>query len=166
MSTPSDDGAVVDELPADLDAYGYVGPYLFPNNSRRRIPAVLYVVVGLIAVALALGSDSPIVNDGFLVAGVALIAFGAYSVVAGRETAVEETEALSTAVATVGFPVGYASAQMTWRGWLSRPSWRILVYSHEDPPKQRGLVQVDGIDGKVLEYFVEDNPEDWSGIEP
>ena len=65
-------------------------------------------------------------------------------------------------VRQVGFPVGHASAQMGWRGLLSRPTWRILLYSAEDPPTQRGLVLVDGVDGEVLEWFVEDNPEDWS----
>jgi len=27
---------------------------------------------------------------------------------------------------------------------------------------KRGLVLVDGINGDVLQHFVEDNPEDWS----
>lgn len=164
MSAHETDGDVVDELPADLDATGYVGPYLFPNNSRRRIPALLYVVIGVIAIGLAVVSDSPLVNGGYVVAGGGLVLFGLYSFVAGRETVIEETDALSRAVATVGFPVGYASAQMTWRGFLSRPAWRILVYSHEEPPEQRGLVQVDAIDGDVLEWFVEENPEDWSDL--
>lgn len=158
-----DDGDIVDVLPDDLDAT-YVGPYLFPNNSRRRIPAVLYMVIGAISIALALGVDSPLVNSGMLIAGIGLVVFGLYGLVAGYDTAIEETEALSTAVATVGFPVGYASAQMSWQGWLSRPSWRILVYSYEAQPLKRGLVLVDGVDGRVLEHFVEDNPEDWSDL--
>ena len=44
----------------------------------------------------------------------------------------------------------------------SRPTWRILLYSAEDPPKTRGLVLVDGVDGTVLEQFTEANPEDWA----
>ena len=57
-----------------------------------------------------------------------------------------------------------ASAQMGWRGYLSRPTWRILLYSAEMPPRERGLVLVDGVDGRVLEYFTEPNPEDWSDL--
>ena len=43
--TPSElaDADVRDELPQDLDAAGYVGPYVFPNNNRRRIPGYLYL---------------------------------------------------------------------------------------------------------------------------
>ena len=88
--------------------------------------------------------------------------FGAYSFITGWDLKVDERDALVASVRQVGFPVGHASAQMGWRGLLSRPTWRILLYSAEDPPTQRGLVLVDGVDGEVLEWFVEDNPEDWS----
>lgn len=44
-TTPLSDNDIRDALPADLDASGYVGPYMFPNNNRRRIPAVLYWVI-------------------------------------------------------------------------------------------------------------------------
>ena len=54
------------------------------------------------------------------------------------------------------------AAQLGWRGLLSVPTWRILLYSAENPPSQRGLVLVDGRDGHVVQYFVEDNPEEWS----
>ena len=65
----------------------------------------------------------------------------------------------------MGFAVGHASAQLGWRGLRSRPTWRILLYSNEEPPARRGLVLVDGVDGDVLSHFVEDNPEDWSAYD-
>ena len=39
-TVPLSDADIRDALPEDLDAAGYVGPYLFPNNNRRRIPAL------------------------------------------------------------------------------------------------------------------------------
>ena len=156
---------VRDALPEDLDASGYVGPYLFPNNSRRRVPGVIYLVLALVCLVLWIthrGGAQIIVNDGFLAAAVGLALFGTYSIVTGWDLKVDERDALVESVKQVGFPVGHASAQMGWRGLLSRPTWRILLYSAEDPPLQRGLVLVDGVDGRVLEWFVEDNPEDWS----
>ena len=44
----------------------------------------------------------------------------------------------------------------------SRPTWRILCYSAEEPPQRRGFVLVDAVDGRVGEHVVEDNPESWS----
>ena len=40
-------GELRDELPADLDPSQVTAPYLFPNNSRRKIPAVLYTLIGI-----------------------------------------------------------------------------------------------------------------------
>ncbi len=158
------DGEIVDELPEDLDMAGFVGPRVFPNNNRRRIPAAIYLLAGLAAVALhaSMGDSSPLVNEGILWAGVVLVVFGAYSFVAGWTLHVEETDALLSTARHVRYPVGHSAAQMVWRGWLSRPTWRILAYSDDDPPSRRSMVIVDGITGDVIEGFSEDNPEDWS----
>lgn len=161
---PLSEGAIRDALPEDLDASGNVGPYLFPNNNRRRIPAILYWVVAAACLSLWFAtsdSDPALVNVGFAWAAAGLTLVGVYSFVSGWSLDVDERDALVVAVKQVGFPVGHASAQMGWRGILSRPTWRLLVYSAEDPPERRALVLVDGVDGSVVEWFVEDNPEDW-----
>jgi hypothetical protein len=162
---PAGDAEVVDELPEDLDAAGFVGPYLFPNNNRRRVPGYLYLAVAAVCVAVwALVDDSSYVNDGFLLAAGLLAVVGAYQLVSGWNLDVDEQDALVAASRAVGFPVGHASAQMGWRGLLSRPTWRILLYSDENPPARRGLVLIDGVDGTIVQHFVEDNPEDWSEL--
>jgi hypothetical protein len=161
------DHEVRDELPDDLVAQGYVGPYVFPNNNRRRIPGYLYLMVAAALVltwAVRGQGDGVFVNGGFLGAAILLVAFGAYSLLAGFDLDVDERDALVAASRTVGFPVGHASAQLGWRGLRSRPTWRILLYSAEDPPATRGLVLVDGVDGEIVAHFTEDNPEDWSDL--
>jgi hypothetical protein len=160
------DDQVHDELPADLDMSAFVGPYVFPNNSRRRVPGVLYLVIAAALVALfALAGDSPLVNVGYLLAAGLLVLAGCYSLASGWNLNVDERDALVAATAEVGFAVGHASAQMGWRGLLSRPTWRILLYSAENPPTRRGLVLVDGVAGSVIDRIVEANPEDWSTFE-
>ena len=149
-----------DELPEDLDSAGFVGPYQFPDNSRRRWPGVLYLVIAAICVIVYFAAtDSAIVNEGFLVAAAVLAAVGAFSISSGWRMNVDEKEALVAAQSALGFGVGHASVQQVWRGLRSRPTWRVLCYSAEEPPKQRGLVLVDAIDGRVVEHMVEDNPE-------
>jgi hypothetical protein len=159
------DDEVRDELPEDLDAAGYVGPYMFPDNSRRRIPGYLYLMVASVCVALWATSDSAYVNRGFLFAAVVLALVGLYHLQSGWHLDVDERDALAAAGHEVGFPVGHASAQLGWRGLRSRPTWRILLYSAESPPTKRGLVLVDGVDGQIVQHFVEDNPEDWSDLD-
>ncbi len=156
------DGEVGDQLPADLDPYGYVGPYQFPDNSRRRITGAIYLAVAVgVVVLVALAEDSPLLNGGVVVAAVGLAVLGLYHLQAGWPLGVDEAEALVVAIRCAGFPVGHASAQMAWRGLRSRPTWRILVYSNESPPGKRGLVVVDGVDGTVVASHIEDNPELW-----
>jgi len=151
-----------DQLPADLDVTGFVGPYQFPDNSRRRIPAVLYLVIAaLCAIAWFVSRDAntALVNDGFLYAAVLLAAFAAYGLSASWRMTVNERDALVRATQAVGFAVGHASAQQVWRGLRSRPTWRVFCYSAQEPPQQRGLVLVDAIDGRIVECLVEDNPD-------
>jgi hypothetical protein len=151
-----------DELPADLDITGFVGPYQFPDNSRRRIPAYLYLAVALACVVawlLTRESGTPLVNDGFLYAAALLAAFAVYGLTSSWRMKVDERDALVRATQAVGFAVGHASAQQVWRGLRSRPTWRVFCYSAQEPPHQRGLVLVDAVDGRIVECLVEDNPD-------
>ena len=153
-----------DALPEDLDVTAYVGRYTFPDIRRRRIPAMMYLALatGCFALWATHQGTRVLVNEGFLWVAVALFLVGWYHLTAAWPLAVRDTDALVAAAGAVGFPVGHASAQLGWRGLRSRPTWRILLYSGEEPPARRGLVLVDGVDGEVLAQFTEDNPEDWS----
>ncbi len=160
----SNDNEVRDELPDELNVAAAAGPYEFPDNSRRRKPGVLYVVVAaaLVAVWFAWNDRSSLVNEGFLWAALLLAVVGVYSFTSGWRMQVDEKQALVAAQGAVGFAVGHASAQQVWRGLRSRPTWRVLIYSAEEPPRRRGLVLVDAVDGRVIEHLVQDNPvEDW-----
>ena len=152
-----------DQLPDDLNAAEYVGPYLFPDNSRRRRPAVIYAAFGVVCLIAYLtrgDGASVLVNRGYLWAAVLFLTVGVFSYTSGWRMHVDEKQALVAAQGAVGFAVGHASAQQVWRGFRSRPTWRVLVYSSENPPRQRGLVLVDAVDGAVVEHITELNPED------
>src|SRR4029077_11548270 len=82
---------VRDELPADLDMSAFVRPYVFPNNSRRRVPGVLYLIIAAMLVAVwALAGDTPLVNDGYLLAAGLLVVAGCYSLASGWNLNVDE----------------------------------------------------------------------------
>src|SRR4051812_46700338 len=70
---PADD--IRDAWPEALDASGYAGPSLSPNNNRRRIPAILYWVISALCLVLwfTTKNNSPVlVNVGFVWAAVGL----------------------------------------------------------------------------------------------
>jgi hypothetical protein len=151
---------VRDELPSDLDPSAFVGAYEFPDNSRRRIPGVIYLVLAATCLVVYLTAESSVlVNGGFLWAAVILGLAGVFSITSGWRMQVDEKQALVSAQQAIGFPVGHASAQQVWHGLRSRPTWRVLCYSAEEPPAMRGLVLVDAVDGSVLQHMAEPNPE-------
>ena len=151
-----------DELPADLNVTAFVGPYKFPDNSRRRLPGVIYIVIAVACFGLWFSqhdAKSALVSDGFLAAAILLTVVGSFSLSASWRMTVDEKLALVHATRAVGFAVGHASAQQVWRGFRSRPTWRVMCYSAQEPPLQRGLVLVDAIDARIVECLVESNPE-------
>ena len=110
--------------------------------------------------AASAGTDGVLVNKGLVGFGVGCALIGAYHVISGTSLKIRETDALVIASKEVGFPIGHASAQLGFQGLLARPTWRILVYSADNPPTTRGMVLINGRSGAVLGNYVEDNPED------
>ena len=160
MSNSPDE--IRDELPDDLNVTAFVGPYKFPDNSRRRIPGIIYLVIAvLLALLWFLQRDNKtsLISDGFLGSAIFLGLVGLFSLSASWRMTVDEKLALVYATRAVGFAVGHASAQQVWRGFRSRPTWRVMIYSAQEPPLQRGLVLIDAIDARVIECLVESNPE-------
>jgi hypothetical protein len=151
-----------DELPKDLNVSAFVGPYKFPDNSRRRIPGLIYLVIAALSFSLWImqrGSNTGLVSDGFFGAAILLTLVGLFSLSSSWRMTVDEKLALVHATRAVGFAVGHASAQQVWRGFRSRPTWRVMCYSAQDPPLQRGLVLIDAVDARIVECLVEANPE-------
>ena len=151
-----------DQLPADLDLDQYVGVTTFPDPGRRRLVGGLWLVIAAIAGAVVAGSgtDGVLVNKGLRYFAIGAAAIGLYHVAAGGSLKIREADALAIASQQVGFPIGHASAQLGFQGLLARPTWRILLYSSENPPQRRGMVLIDGRSAAVLGDYVEDNPED------
>ncbi len=139
------------------------GPTSSPTTAGAASPGIIYLVLAAAcAIAYLVADDSALVNEGFVWAAIVLAVVGLISVTSGWRMRVDEKQALVKAQRAVNFPVGHASAQQVWHGVRSRPTWRVLCYSTEEPPRQRGLVLVDAVDGRVLEHLVEANPEQWA----
>ncbi len=154
-----------DELPSDLDVTAaYVGAYEFPDVRRRRIAAAILLVAAAGCGAMFGASDNP----GLLAGAIALVVLGGYQLTCAWPLRVDQTEALAVAARAVGFPVGHSSARVMFRGLRSKPVWQVLLYSADEPPSIRGLVELDAVNGAVLGEYTEHNPEDWSqlGVDP
>lgn len=139
-------------VPEDLDA-NVLGPYRFPDPRRRRIASWLYLVGAAVVAVLAMAESAAWVGVGVLV----LLAV--WHAVSAWPLGIEQEEALERAARVVPFPVGHASAAVTFSGVRARPRWHVVVYSAEDPPRRRALVQFDAVAGSQEgDVYVEDVP--------
>jgi hypothetical protein len=129
--------AIEEELDSNL-----VGPYRFPSPTRRRIAGWVFIVSAVVTM---------VVIDGGWLPAIGLAALAAWNFASAWPLAVDEDRALSIAGAAIGFPVGHASAAVTFQGLRSRPRWSVVLYSAEEPPDQRALVVVDAVLGVVAE---------------
>ena len=160
------DDEIQDELPEDLDASGYVGPYIFPEQQpppdpcgalrrdRLRLPSAS----GWRRAA----SDAVLVNDGVLCGGIALVLFGVLLVPAGFDLAFDERDALVAAGRTSASRSAMrrrSSAGEACAAGRRGASSCTRARSHR---RSAGSCSSTASTATVLEHFVEDNPEDWS----
>ena len=143
-------------IPEDLDS-NVVGEYHVPDTNRRRRAAVVYFIGAAVVAVLIILQALP--SEMWWTAVAALVVVGGYHLVASWTLEVREGEALDIANRAVDFPVGHASASLGFAGWRARPVWNVLVFSADDPPSQRALVMVDGVDRTVTGQYAESIPE-------
>lgn len=121
------------------------GVYRIPSPARRRASGWVFLA-GSILGGILVGWEAAVPP--------ALLA--AWNLMAAWPLTIDEGQALARAAATVEFPVGHASAAVTFHGWRSRPRWSVILYSASEPPDRRALVVIDGLNGAVIgDPFVE-----------
>lgn len=126
--------AIEEELDSNV-----VGPYRFPDPVRRRVPALIYGILGVL-VALVIHPWPALLP----------VALAAWHLVSTWSLQVEQQEALTQAAPAVDFAVGHASAAVTFHGFRARPRWSVILYSATEPPDRRTLVTIDAVTGDQI----------------
>jgi hypothetical protein len=138
--------AIEEELDSNV-----LTPFMFPPPTRRRTAGWVYLAGALVLALTVRGGWVPAIG---------LVALAGWHFASAWPLNLDENDALRTGAASVDFPVGHASAAVTFKGWRSRPRWAVVLYSASEPPDQRGLVVADAVDGSVVEdVYVEDIPD-------
>lgn len=145
-----------DQLPDDLDTTKNVGPYQFPSPRKRRSAASFIVGIGIITCGLGIMSA----NTSLIVAGIISVLIGTLFFALAWELNAKDIDALTLAAAQAPFSVGHASAQLCFTGFASKPTWRVVVFSSDEPPTQRGLVEISAITKEIKSTFFDmEEPE-------
>ncbi|MER3396535.1 MAG: hypothetical protein C4318_06400 [Acidimicrobiia bacterium] len=152
------------DIPADLVPGAIGEEYEFPDIRRRAYGAAFVMAASLGGIAVVYLADDSYSNGGWIAASLIGIGVALYMFACSWQLKISEREAILRAAASLSFPVGPSSISIGWKGILSRPVWRLLAYSGDEPrPKRRGYVAVDAISGEVVDKIDEENPEEsWS----
>jgi len=137
--------AEAEGVPDDLNA-DVLEPYTIPDPGRRRLAGLIYICF-----AVVLGAAGFIANAGWWWAAGLLLIIAIWHFLAAWPLHVPQEEALRIAARSVNFAIGHASAAVTFVGWRSRPRWHVIVYSGEEPPARRALVEIDALNGTTVE---------------
>jgi hypothetical protein len=141
-------------LPEELDA-NVVGPYRFPDPNRRRIAGWMYAGGAVVLAGLALT-----VATLYWVTAALMAILAVWHFRASWPLGIDQEKALEVGASLAPFAVGHASAAVTFHGARSRPQWSVIMYSADDPPSMRSLVQLDAVTGKpVAAVYTESVPE-------
>jgi hypothetical protein len=133
----ADQIAIEEELDANIET-----EYRFPSPARRRISGWIFIAFGLLSL---------FAFDGGWILTVAFGVLAVWQFLSAWQLNIDEGEAMTVAAAAVEFPIGHSSASVRFHGWRSRPRWSVMLYSATEPPDQRALVVVDGVDGSLVE---------------
>lgn len=141
-------------LPEELDS-NVVGPYRFPDPRRRGLAGWMYVG-GAVVLALLAVTVAPL----YWFTAVLMAALAFWHFRAAWPLEVDQERALEVGAAMAPFAVGHASAAVTFHGVRSRPQWSVIMYSADDPPTQRALVQLDAVTGDpIADVYTEQVPD-------
>ena len=144
------DVAEHERVPEDLDS-SKIGPYRFPDPRRRRNAGAIYLGLAVVVAAAV-----PNTLERWVSVALALVLAG-WHWLAAWPRRIEPEMALATAATAAPFPIGHASAALTFHGWRARPRWHVVVYESSDPPSQRALMVIDAVTGEKLgDPYVED----------
>lgn len=144
-----------DQLPDDLDVTKYVGPYQFPTPRRRRNAAVCIFLISLFSLVTGIFSN----NTTLILSGIFFVAVSLYFYFSAWPLNVDDLSALTIAAKQAPYSVGHASAQLSFMGWMSKPLWRVVVFSSEEPPSQRGMVEINAVNKEVVSTYFEENED-------
>ena len=138
-----------DSLPDYLDITKYVVPYQFPTPRKRRTAALSILVISVACLVIGIYAK----NTSMVFGGSFFIFVGAFFVICGWPLNVKDLDALTSTATQAPFSVGHASAQLSFTGWLSKPVWRVVVFSSDEPPSQRGLVEINAVSKEIISTY-------------
>ena len=135
-------------LPDDLNSLA-VGSYVVPDpRKRKQYP---YVVLGVVLLSFITSLIIDFVSFIPVIIILSIIALLLFLV--NNKFKIQQQEVIERVTNNIDHSIGYYSIaltfQFTFKSILT-PVWTVIVYSHENPPLNKTIIEINAFSGKVI----------------
>ena len=135
-------------LPDDLNSLA-VGSYVVPDpRKRKQYP---YVVLGVVLLSYI---TSLIIDFVSFVPVIIILSFIAFLLfLVNNKFKIQQQEVIERITNNIDHSIGYYSIALTFQFTFKNiltPVWTVIVYSHENPPLNKTIIEINAFSGKVI----------------
>ena len=135
-------------LPDDLNSLA-VGSYVVPNpRKRKQYP---YVVLGVVLLSFITSLIIDFVSFVPVIIILSIIALLLFLV--NNKFKIQQQEVIEKITNNIDHSIGYYSIALTFQFTFKNiltPVWTVIVYSHENPPLNKTIIEINAFSGKVI----------------
>jgi hypothetical protein len=135
-------------LPDDLNSLA-VGSYVVPDpRKRKQYPFVVLGVVLLSFITSLIIEFVSFVPVIIILSIIALLLF-----VVNNKFQIQQQEVIEKITNNIDHSIGYYSIALTFQFTFKNiltPVWTVIVYSHENPPLNKTIIEINAFSGKVI----------------
>ena len=135
-------------LPDDLNSLA-VGSYVVPDpRKRRQYP---YIVLSVVLISFI---TSMMVDFVDFVPVLIILSFTAFLLFfVDNKFKIQQHEVIEKITNNIDHSIGYYSIALTFQFTfknLLTPVWTVIVYSHENPPLNKTIIEISAFSGRVI----------------
>ncbi len=135
-------------LPDDLNSLA-VGSYVVPDpRKRKQYP---YVVLGVVLLSFITSLIIDFVSFVPVIIILSVIALLLFFV--NNKFNIQQQEVIERITNNIDHSIGYYSIALTFQFTFKNiltPVWTVIVYSHENPPLNKTIIEINAFSGKVI----------------
>ena len=136
------------QLPDDLNSLA-VGSYVVPDpRKRKQYP---YVVLGVVLLSFLTSLIIEFVSFVPVIIILSIIALFLFLV--NNKFQIQQQEVIEKITNNIDHSIGYYSIALTFQFTFKNiltPVWTVIVYSHENPPLNKTIIEINAFSGKVI----------------
>ena len=135
-------------LPDDLNSLA-VGSYVVPDpRKRKQYP---YIVLGVVLLSFITSLIIDFVSFIPVIIILSIIALLLFLV--NNKFKIQQQEVIERITNNIDHSIGYYSIALTFQFTFKNiltPVWTVIVYSHENPPLNKTIIEINAFSGKVI----------------